>query len=86
MYMFNNRITIESREILERYLNGFEYGTSGTSFSVMYMWRDINKFSWDIIGEYMCMSGISHLELGHGIIEQFLFPRLRRQAGMIRQN
>lgn len=46
MYMFNNRITIESREILERYLNGFEYGTSGTSFSVMYMWRDINKFSW----------------------------------------
>ena len=76
MYMFNNRITIESREILERYLNGFEYGTSGTSFSVMYMWRDINKFSWDIIGEYMCMSGISHLELGHGIIEQFLFPPL----------
>ena len=63
MYMFDNRITIENREILEKYLNGYEYKASGLSFSAQYMWRESNRFSWDILGDYMCISGISHLEL-----------------------
>ena len=78
MYMFENRITIDNREILEEYLNGYEYKTSGLSFSAQYMWRDINMFSWDIIGDYMCISGISHLELEDGIILPFMFPPMTR--------
>ena len=76
MYMFNNEISIDNREILEQYLNGYEYKTSGLSFSAQYMWRDINKFSWDMMGEYMCISGISHLELEDGIELPFMFPPL----------
>ena len=76
MYMFNNEISIDNREFLEQYLNGYEYKTSGLSFSAQYMWRDINKFSWDMIGEYMCISGISHLELEDGIELPFMFPPL----------
>ena len=76
MYMFDNRISIDNREILEKYLNGYEYKTSGLSFSAQYMWRDINKFSWDMMGEYMCISGISHLELEEGIELPFMFPPL----------
>ncbi|NLD19620.1 MAG: DUF2156 domain-containing protein [Clostridiales bacterium] len=78
MYMFDNRISIDNREMLEEYLNGFEYKTSGLSFSAQYMWRDINKFSWDMVGDYMCISGISHLELEEGIILPFMFPPLTR--------
>ncbi len=78
MYMFDNRITIADRKTLEEYLGGYEYKTSGLSFSAMYMWRDINKFSWDIIGDYMCVTGISHLELEEGIILPFMFPPLTR--------
>ncbi|MCI7146200.1 MAG: phosphatidylglycerol lysyltransferase domain-containing protein [Clostridiales bacterium] len=74
--MFDNRITIADREFLEKYLNGYEYKTSGLSFSAQYMWRDINQFSWDIIGEYMCICGISHLELEDGIVLPFMFPPL----------
>ena len=76
MYMFNNEISIDNREFLEQYLNGYEYKTSGLSFSAQYMWRDINKFSWDMMGEYMCISGISHLELEDGIELPFMFPPL----------
>ena len=76
MYMFSNEISIDNREFLEQYLNGYEYKTSGLSFSAQYMWRDINKFSWDMIGEYMCISGISHLELEDGIELPFMFPPL----------
>ena len=76
MYMFNNEISIDNREILEQYLNGYEYKTSGLSFSAQYMWRDINKFNWDMMGEYMCISGISHLELEDGIELPFMFPPL----------
>lgn len=78
MYMFDNRISIDNREILEEYLNGYEYKTSGLSFSAQYMWREINRFSWDIIGDYMCIAGISHLELEDGIILPFMFPPLTR--------
>jgi len=78
MYMFDNKITIEDRAFLEEYLNGFEYKTSGLSFSAQYMWREINQFSWDIVGEYMCITGISHLELEEGIILPFMFPPLTK--------
>ena len=78
MYMFDNRITIEDRPLLEEYLNGFEYKTSGLSYSAQYMWREINKFSWDIIGDYMCITGVSHLELEDGIILPFMFPPLTK--------
>ena len=80
MFLFDNRITLENRDILEEYLNGFEYKTSGLSYSALYMWRDINQFSWDMIGDYMCMSGVSHLELEQGIELPFLFPPLTKQA------
>ena len=76
MYLFDKRINIEEREFLEKYLNGYEYKTSGLSFSAQYMWRDINQFSWDVIGDYMCIAGISHLELEEGIELPFLFPPL----------
>jgi len=74
--MFDNKITIEERELLEQYLSGYDYKTSGLSFSALYMWRDINLFSWQKIGDYVCISGISHLELEEGIILPFMFPPL----------
>lgn len=76
--MFENRITIENRQVLEEYLNGYDYKTSGLSFSALYMWRNINRFSWKISGDYLLMAGISHLELEDGIIEPFLFPPLTK--------
>ena len=78
MYMFDNEITIENIPLLEEYLNGFEYKTSGLSYSSLYMWREINEFSWDMFGEYMCMSGVSHLELEEGIILPFMLPPLTK--------
>ena len=86
MYMFDNRITIPDRPILEEYLNGYEYKTSGLSFSAQYMWRESNMFSWDMIGEYMCLAGISHLELEEGIILPFLFPPLTRTGEYDRES
>jgi len=78
MYMFDNKISVDNREILEQYLNGYEYKTSGLSFSAQYMWREINQFSWDMVGDYMCISGVSHLELEEGIELPFMFPPLTK--------
>lgn len=72
MYIFDNRITLENREELQKYLRGYRYCTSGLSFSSLYMWRDINDFSWEIFGDYMCICGMSHLELEEGIILPFM--------------
>jgi hypothetical protein len=76
MFMFENRITIEDRPILEEYLGGFNYGTSGLSFTSLFMWRNVNYFSWEIIGDYLCIAGLSHLEIETK--EPFLFPPLTR--------
>lgn len=76
MFMLENKITIEERPLLEEYLRGFEYGTSGLSFTSLYMWRNINNFCWQIIGEYLCIAGLSHLETDKE--EPFLFPPLTK--------
>ena len=76
MFMLEKKITIEERPVLEEYLRGFEYGTSGLSFTSLYMWRNINDFSWQIIGDYLCIAGLSHLEIE--MEEPFLFPPLTK--------
>lgn len=80
MYMFDGRITAENKELLDEYLNGFDYKTSGLSFSALYMWRDVNKFCFEIIGDYLCIAGISHLELEEGIVLPFMFPPLTKNG------
>ncbi len=76
MFMLENRITIEERPMLEEYLGGFDYCTSGLSFTSLYMWRNINNFSWQIVGDYLCIAGLSHLETEKK--EPFLFPPLTK--------
>jgi len=76
MYLLKNEIRLEDRAILEEYLNAFEYRGSSFTLTSLYMWRNINHFCWEIIGDYLCLSGISHLELDKE--EPFLFPPLTR--------
>jgi hypothetical protein len=72
--MFENKITIEKRDELEKYLGAFEYKTSGLSFSSLYMWREINDFSYQKFGDYICVNGVNNLEDRDG--ENFIFPPL----------
>ncbi len=76
MQLLKNQITLESRPLLEEYLHGFGYNTSGLSFTSLFMWREINRFCWQMIGDYLCISGLSHLEVDK--VEPFLFPPLTR--------
>jgi hypothetical protein len=78
MHIFENEITLENRAVLEEYLYGYDYKTSGLSYSSLYMWRDINRFRWEVLGDYLCISGLSHLELEDGIELPFLLPPLTR--------
>ena len=74
MFLFENRITLGARPHMERYLQSFEYKASGLSFSSLYMWRDINYFSWKNIGDYLCIAAVSNLPEENERI--FLLPPL----------
>ena len=76
MYVFDGRITLEDRTLLEGYLNGFEYRTSGLSYTSLFMWREINRFSWEQIGDYLCITGADNLDPVTG--SPFMFPPLTR--------
>lgn len=78
MYIFKNQVSLESRDKLQEYLKAFRYETSGLTFSSLYMWRDINMFSFEEIGDYLCICGTSHLELGEDIILPFMVAPLTK--------
>jgi hypothetical protein len=79
MYLFENKITLEDRELLEEYLNGYSYRTSGLCYTSLYMWREINQFTWRRFGEYMCIAAADNLEPEMGV--SFMFPPLTRTGG-----
>jgi hypothetical protein len=79
VYIFDGRITLEDRPLLEEYLGGFDYKTSGLSYSSLYMWKGINQFSWKEIGDYLCIAAADNLEEEMGL--SFMFPPLTRTGG-----
>jgi len=74
MHLFGGRITLEDREFLESYLNGFDYKASGLSYTSLFMWREINAFSWKQIGDYLCITGADNLD--PAMDDTFMFPPL----------
>jgi len=76
MYIFKGRITLEDRKLLDEYLNGFDYKTSGLTYTSLFMWREINMITWKQIGDYMCMTGADNLD--PALDDTFMFPPLTR--------
>jgi len=74
MYIFDGRITLEDRAFLDTFLNGFDYKTSGLSYTSLFMWRNINSFSWKQIGDYLCITGADNLD--PDLDDTFMFPPL----------
>jgi hypothetical protein len=79
MEIFSNEISLESRSVLEEYLRGFDYRASGLSFTSLYMWREINRFRWAIIGDYLCITAVNNLEREMGV--PFMLPPLTKSGG-----
>jgi len=76
VHIFDGRITLEDRELLEAFLNGFDYKASGLSYTSLFMWREINAFSWKQIGDYLCITGADNL---NPLMEDtFMLPPLTR--------
>lgn len=78
MSVFENKVTKESKEFLDCYLSNYEYKTSGLSFSSLFMWKDINQFTYDKVGDFVCINGVDNLEDREG--ENFMFPPLTKEA------
>jgi hypothetical protein len=76
MFIFDGRITLEDRALLEEYLDSFEYTTSGLTYTSLFMWKEINMFSWEILGDYLCITGADNLDPIMG--EPFMLPPLTR--------
>lgn len=74
MDFFSNRITIDKKEELEDYINRYAHETSGMTFSSLYLWRDVNDFTYEVISSFLCVAGQSNFE---GFEEEpFVFPLL----------
>lgn len=81
--MFDKIITLEDKDILNEYLHSFDYRASSYSFTSLYMWRESNRFSYEIINGYLCMQGVSHLEIDRDGVdkqETFLFMPLAKEG------
>ena len=74
--MLKNNITIQDKKIFDKYLQAYDYKTSGLTFTSLFMWKNLNRFKFEIINDYLCISGNSHLEIAEP--EPFLFPPLTK--------
>lgn len=78
MDFFKNKISLENKEELESFLNGFPHETSGLSFSSIYMWSREYTYTYEIIEDYLCIAGLSNFENEEEA--PFLFPLLPREG------
>lgn len=74
--MLENSFKIKDKDFLDPYLNGFDYKTSGLTFTSLFMWQNLNDFKYQLIDDFLCISGNSHLEVNKP--EPFLFPPLTK--------
>ncbi|MBR2779191.1 MAG: DUF2156 domain-containing protein [Firmicutes bacterium] len=74
MDFFSNRITIDRKEEIEDYINRYAHETSGLTFSSLYLWRDVNDFTFEVISNFLCVAGLSNFEGFED--EPFVFPLL----------
>ncbi len=74
--MLKNSITIQDKKIFDEYLQAYDYKTSGLTFTSLFMWKNLNHFKYEIINDFLCISGNSHLEVTEA--EPFLFPPLTK--------
>lgn len=72
--MFKKNITIEDKALFEEYINSYPYQTSGLTFTSLFMWRQLNEFKYEIINDFLCISGINHLDIENK--EHFVLPPL----------
>lgn len=74
--MLENSFKVKDKDFLDQYLIGFDYKTSGLTFTSLLMWQDLNHFRYEIVDDLLCISGNSHLEVNKP--EPFLFPPLTK--------
>lgn len=55
--MFTKSISLEDKKLFDLYTKSYPYQLSNMNFTTFYMWRDYNKLTYDIIGDYLCVSG-----------------------------
>ena len=74
MQFFKNQITIGKKAELEEYLCRYPHETSGLSFTSLYLWRNQNEFSYEVIHDFLCIAGYANFEGFEG--DPFVFPLL----------
>ena len=50
----------EDLDLLNSYFDGYDYMSSGCTFISNYIWRNSYQISWQIIGKYLCISGLEN--------------------------
>ncbi len=74
MRILDNEITIENKTMFDEYLERCKYKTSSLSFTALNMWKDVNEYSWQNIGEYLCIAGVSHIDTKEGTKPYMFYP------------
>ncbi len=55
--MFNKEITLEDKELFDQYVFTFPYEISCMNFTCLYMWKNFNKLTYQVINDYLCIAG-----------------------------
>ncbi|MCT4593756.1 MAG: phosphatidylglycerol lysyltransferase domain-containing protein [Anaeromicrobium sp.] len=73
--MFEKKISLEDKDLFEKYIYNNNHKTSGLSFTSLFMWKDVNDIRYEIINDYLCIRALNYLT-EEGDPQYFVFPPL----------
>ena len=57
--LFNYSVQLEDKKLFDRYTFAYPYEVSCINFTCLYMWRKYNSLTYEIINDYLCVSGVA---------------------------
>ncbi len=78
MEIFTHPITLEDKPFLDTYLNSFDYRASGLTFTSLFMWRNIDQFRWEPIGDFLFLTALIYSDASRENVRPYLLPPLTR--------
>lgn len=80
MYLFENQIKIEDKDLIEGYLLNVPHESSAQSFTSLYMWRNIHDFCWQEIDGYLCIEGTYRPKQDEDNLVHYMFPPIPKDG------
>lgn len=57
IFMLKYDLCLDSKDLFDEYIKGYRYDVSDINFTNLFMWRKLYDFKYEVINDFLCVSG-----------------------------